>query len=200
MAKSVLGQSGLKLVFRNGCSTEGQVSHWIAAGVRRVIATTQRVNGEVAGNFAARFYKGLATGASIKVAYDEAVGEATAACGGKSRLVCVDDEDEPALKAESGRWPWFLQTAPEAVLFWNGIFLMPPMTHWPCYRCLSTDLFRMLPIPDFDVSLPPMPRCSLGEDARSAGSTNDWSRHLHRRWFCLFTGILITSRRRLKAC
>ena len=121
MAKSVHGQSGLKLVFLNGCSTEGQVSHWIAAGVQCVIATTQRVNGEVARNFAARFYKGLATGASIKVAYDEAVGEATAACGGKSRLVYADDEGDPVLETESDRWPWFLQTAPgaEAVLEWN---------------------------------------------------------------------------------
>ena len=105
MAKTVQGQSGLKLVFLNGCSTESQVSHWIAAGVQCVIATTQRVNGEVARNFAARFYKGLATGASIKVAYDEAVGEATAACGGKSRLVYADDEGDPALEADSGRWP-----------------------------------------------------------------------------------------------
>ena len=121
MAKTVQGQSGLKLVFLNGCSTESQVSHWIAAGVQCVIATTQRVNGEVASNFAARFYKGLATGASIKVAYDEAVGEATAACGGKSRLVYADDEGDPALEADSGRWPWFLQAAPgaEAVLDWN---------------------------------------------------------------------------------
>ena len=121
MAKTVQGQSGLKLVFLNGCSTENQVSHWIAAGVQCVIATTQRVNGEVARNFASRFYKGLATGASIKVAYDEAVGEATAACGGKSRLVYADDEGDPSLEAESGRWPWFLQTAPgaEAVLDWN---------------------------------------------------------------------------------
>jgi hypothetical protein len=121
MAMTVQGQSGLKLVFLNGCSTENQVSHWIAAGVQCVIATTQRVNGLVARNFAARFYKGLATGASIKVAYDEAVGEATAACGGKSRLVYADDEDATSPEVESGRWPWFLQTAPgaEAVLDWN---------------------------------------------------------------------------------
>ena len=121
MAMTVQGQSGLKLVFLNGCSTENQVSHWIAAGVQCVIATTQRVNGEVARNFAARFYKGLATGASIRVAYDEAVGEATSACGGKSRLVYADDEDDVSLEAETGRWPWFLQTAPgaEAVLEWN---------------------------------------------------------------------------------
>lgn len=120
MAKAVQGQSGLKLVFLNGCSTESQVSHWIAAGVQCVIATTQRVNGEVARNFAARFYKGLATGASIKVAYEESVGEATAACGGNSRLVYADDDDS-TLETESGRWPWFLQTAPgaEAVLDWN---------------------------------------------------------------------------------
>lgn len=121
MAMTVQSQSGLKLVFLNGCSTENQVSQWIRAGVHCVIATTQRVNGEVARSFATRFYKGLATGASIRVAYDEAVGEATAASGGKSRLVYADDEDDASPTVESGRWPWFLQAAPgaEAVLEWN---------------------------------------------------------------------------------
>ncbi|MFO1004158.1 MAG: CHAT domain-containing protein, partial [Planctomycetaceae bacterium] len=121
LAMTARGQSGLKLVFLNGCSTENQVSHWIASGVQCVIATTERVNGEVARSFAARFYKGLATGASIKVAYDEAVGEATSACGGKSRLVYADEDDAASTEIESGRWPWFLQTAPgaEAVLEWN---------------------------------------------------------------------------------
>ncbi len=121
LTQIVRGQSGLKLVFLNGCSTERQVELWIAAGVPCVIATTRAVNGEVAKNFAARFYKGLATGASIRTAYDEAAGEATASCRGNTRLLYCDEESAEAGESMHGHWPWFIRTAPGAewVEEWN---------------------------------------------------------------------------------
>lgn len=121
LSQIVRGHSGLKLVFLNGCSTERQVDLWIAAGVPCVIATTQAVNGEVAKNFAARFYKGLATGASIRSAYDEAAGEATASCRGNTRLLYCDEESTEAGESMHGHWPWFIRTAPGAewVEEWN---------------------------------------------------------------------------------
>ena len=93
----------------------------MAAGVPCVIATTQAINGEVAKNFAARFYHGLATGASIRTAYDEAVGEATAACHGKTRLLYADEDSSETVDTQHGHWPWFMRTAPgaEAVEDWN---------------------------------------------------------------------------------
>ncbi len=122
LAAAVRGQSGLKLVFLNGCSTENQVQEWAAAGIPCVIATTRSINGEVAKNFAARFYHGLATGASIRTAYEEAVGEAVANVNGKMRLM-FEEEDEQAqpASATSDRWPWFLKTAPggEEAEEWN---------------------------------------------------------------------------------
>jgi formylglycine-generating enzyme required for sulfatase activity len=121
LSQIVRGHSGLKLVFLNGCSTERQVELWIAAGVPCVIATTQAVNGEVAKNFAARFYKGLATGASIRSAYDEAAGEATASCRGNTRLLYCDEDSVEAGESMHGHWPWFIRTAPGAewVEEWN---------------------------------------------------------------------------------
>ena len=121
LSQVVRGHSGLKLVFLNGCSTEQQVDLWMAAGVPCVIATTQAVNGEVAKNFAARFYKGLATGASIRTAYDEAAGEATASCRGNTRLLYCDEESVEAGESMHGHWPWFIRTAPGAewVEEWN---------------------------------------------------------------------------------
>lgn len=121
LSQVVRGHSGLKLVFLNGCSTERQVELWNAAGVPCVIATTQAVNGEVAKNFAARFYKGLSTGASIRTAYEEAVGEATASCRGNTRLLYADEESVEAGESMHGHWPWFMKTAPGAewVEEWN---------------------------------------------------------------------------------
>ena len=129
MSTAIRSQSGLKLVFLNGCSTEKQVQEWLNAGVPCVIATVKAVHGEVAKNFAARFYAGLASGASIRTAYEEAVGEAQATVRGNVRL-CYDDDDEEASQPAGSsvdvgtyydHWPWFMKTAPgaEAAADWN---------------------------------------------------------------------------------
>ncbi|MCA9043955.1 MAG: CHAT domain-containing protein, partial [Planctomycetaceae bacterium] len=120
LATSVRSQAGMKLVFLNGCSTEAQVEQWMAAGVPCVIATTRAIHGEVAKNFAARFYQGLATGASIQTAYDEAVGEADASLKGPSRLLTPVDE-APISQRAADRWPWFIRYAAgaEDVADWN---------------------------------------------------------------------------------
>ncbi|QLQ06708.1 MAG: CHAT domain-containing protein [Anaerolineae bacterium] len=61
-----------ELVFLNGCSTEGQVLDLLAAGVSAVIATDQAVDDAAATGFAVRFYQGLAGGASIAAAFEQA--------------------------------------------------------------------------------------------------------------------------------
>ena len=72
LARFLAQQRGLQLVFLNGCSTEGQVSDLLDAGVRAVIATDQAVEDAMATAFAARFYRGLAGGATIGAAFEEA--------------------------------------------------------------------------------------------------------------------------------
>ena len=121
LSAAIRGQTGLKLVFLNGCSTERQVEQWIAAGVPCVIATTQAIHGEVAKTFASRFYSGLATGGSIRTAYEEAVGEATAACRGNTRLLYCDEDPVETGATQHGHWPWYMKTAAgaEAAEDWN---------------------------------------------------------------------------------
>jgi formylglycine-generating enzyme required for sulfatase activity len=70
---SFLGQqTGLELVFLNGCSTQPQAQGLLDAGVSVVIATTQTIDDRVATEFAKRFYKGLAGGATVRTAFEEA--------------------------------------------------------------------------------------------------------------------------------
>ena len=66
-------QHGLQLVFLNGCSTQPQVQGLLQANVSAVIATSQSIADDIATNLAIRFYSGVAGGASIGTAYNEAV-------------------------------------------------------------------------------------------------------------------------------
>ena len=66
-------QAGLCAVFLNGFSTRRQVDALLDAGVSIVIATSQAIVDEVATEFADRFYTGLAGGATIRAAFEEAL-------------------------------------------------------------------------------------------------------------------------------
>jgi hypothetical protein len=54
-------QEGLSLVILNGCSTEAQVQHLIAAGVPRVIATSRAIGDDEAAELAIGLYAHLVT-------------------------------------------------------------------------------------------------------------------------------------------
>ncbi len=74
LAAFLAAQSGLRLVFLNGCSTLEQAAGLHAAGVGAVIATSEEVGDDDALRFAAHFYRGLAGGASIGESYAQAHG------------------------------------------------------------------------------------------------------------------------------
>jgi hypothetical protein len=63
-------QSGLKLVFLNGCASKGHVKHLLDAGVPAVIATSVPIGDVKAQEFANAFYLALAEGRSIAAAFD----------------------------------------------------------------------------------------------------------------------------------
>jgi WD40 repeat protein len=65
-------QLGLQFVFLNGCSTAAQVDGLLAANVATVIATSQSIGDTAATRFASLFYRGLAGGAGVQTAFDEA--------------------------------------------------------------------------------------------------------------------------------
>ncbi|MGB0862545.1 MAG: CHAT domain-containing protein [Saprospiraceae bacterium] len=65
-------ESALKLVFLNGCSTQGQVENLMDLGVSAVIATSVAINDAKAVEFAEHFYRSLANKNTIKSAFNYA--------------------------------------------------------------------------------------------------------------------------------
>lgn len=61
----------LQLVFLNGCSTFEQVQLLLDNGVKAVIATSTPIDDQMAVDFADRFYKNLAEGASIGESFEQ---------------------------------------------------------------------------------------------------------------------------------
>ena len=110
LARFLAQQRGLQLVFLNGCSTEGQVSDLLDAGVHAVIATDQAVEDTMATSFAARFYQGLAGGAAIGTAFEQAKAAMQMQGGAVFRHLGAAEEEQP----EDGRLPWRLHTRPGA--------------------------------------------------------------------------------------
>ena len=72
LAPIVAQQKGVRLVFLNGCSTQGQVTSFHKSGIPVVIATTRPVRDTVASEFAQAFYRALNQGKSIKESFDSA--------------------------------------------------------------------------------------------------------------------------------
>lgn len=67
---ALLGQqTGLKLVFLNGCATQGHVNLLLQAGVPAVIATSVPIGDKKAQEFSVAFYMALAEGQSIAEAF-----------------------------------------------------------------------------------------------------------------------------------
>ena len=80
-------QTGLQLAFLNGCSTQGQAQGLLDAGVAVVMATSQTIDDRAATEFAARFYTGLAGGASLGTAFGEAQAALRTQQGGLTRHI-----------------------------------------------------------------------------------------------------------------
>lgn len=129
-------QTGLELVFLNGCSTQGQVEELLAANVPAVIATDQKIKDDVATDFAALFYGGLATGASIRSAFEQAKAGIRFKKGDKNRDLFEEDVSEAS---PASAIPWDLHALPDydpsAWTLWeaagNPLFGLPPLTEQP---------------------------------------------------------------------
>lgn len=63
---------GLKLIFLNGCGTQGIVNKLLESGVPAVIATQSAIEDHKAAKVAEEFYQGIAGGYSIKEAFEQA--------------------------------------------------------------------------------------------------------------------------------
>ncbi|HMF35461.1 MAG TPA: CHAT domain-containing protein, partial [Isosphaeraceae bacterium] len=77
-----LGQRrNLQLVFLNGCSTRAQAAGLLDAGVAAVIATARAIEDAIALEFAAAFYSEVASGQTLRAAYEAARGRVLAGRG-----------------------------------------------------------------------------------------------------------------------
>lgn len=115
LARFLAQQRGLALVFLNGCSTAGQVSDLLDAGVQAVIATDQAVEDSMATAFAARFYQGLAGGAAIGPAFEQARAAMAMQGGAAFRHLGAAEEED------GDRIPWQLhyRAAAQAAATWS---------------------------------------------------------------------------------
>ncbi len=70
LARLLGQQPSLRLVFLNGCATEGHVKHLMAHGVPAVIATSVPIGDRKALEFSVAFYRALAGGRSVHDAFE----------------------------------------------------------------------------------------------------------------------------------
>lgn len=123
----MLGQCpNLKLVFLNGCSTEGQVQELLAQGVPVVLATSAPVNDRKATFFSIRFFEALQLQFSLREAFEMAKGAVQAAFQGieleAHRGVGFSDP-----KAQT--WGLFFSEKTEHLLDWKLPVQAPVQTY-----------------------------------------------------------------------
>lgn len=141
LAAFLAQQRGLQLVFLNGCSTQQQTDGLLDANVSAVISTSRAIDDAVATDFSCHFYRGLAGGATIRTAYNEAEAATQTATGGGIRELYFGATDQPEEQPDADRWPWnlSLREGSESSALWN----LPEAVNDP--------LFKLPPLPQQDL-------------------------------------------------
>jgi WD40 repeat protein len=148
-------QRGLQLVFLNGCSTQPFVEGLLGAGVPCAVSTSQAIDDLQATLLAERFYKGLAAGATIRRAFDEAAADRRAVKGDNPRdffrhQTAAEDRFPWTLEPKRGRESAADTTLPD--LAGNPLFGLPappenpslpdkPFRHLQWFRSEEAELF-----------------------------------------------------------
>lgn len=109
LAAFLAQQQGLRLVFLNGCSTQQQSQGLLDANVSAVISTSRSIDDRVAVDFSCQFYQGLASGATIRTAFNEAEAAIRTSEGDNVRALYFAAGEDPQNQFEAGRWPWNLE-------------------------------------------------------------------------------------------
>lgn len=114
-------QQQLKLVFLNGCATEGQVKILLDSGVPAVIATRVAIEDREAQQFGAQFYQAMAGGSSIREAFRKAKAFIETK---RSDLVIQETKTSrgiilPTAGEREIPWGLYFQAEREAVLDWK---------------------------------------------------------------------------------
>jgi hypothetical protein len=117
-------QKNLKLVFLNGCATQGQVEMLLQSGVKAVIATSVPINDEMAVDFSEQFYAKLASNVTIQEAFNTAKALITTKYGFKRQIDQYRDmfiAKKQTSGSTSAELPWgiYYNEANKAVLNWK---------------------------------------------------------------------------------
>lgn len=113
----MLGQCpNLKLVFLNGCSTDGQVEQLLAAGVPVVLATSAPVNDKKATFFSIRFFEALQQQFTLKEAFEMAKGATQSAY---KNLEIGHHRGNVSFVPEAQTWGLFYSDKTEYLLDWK---------------------------------------------------------------------------------
>ena len=141
LAKFLGQQRGLHLVFLNGCSTQQQTDGLLAANISAVISTASAIDDKVATDFSSRFYQALATGASIRTAFNMAEAAIQTAQRSNTRGLYYGDKDDSKSQPQTDRWPWnlYLRAGAEEADQWN----LP--------EAVDNPLFGLPPLPELDL-------------------------------------------------
>jgi len=123
IAHSLGRQKNLKFVFLNGCSTFPQVRLLLDQGVPAVLATSVKINDTRAKFFAISFYHSIALGKTIKVAFDQAVGDYITKFGNTEPPKVYRDLLS-FKKTEKSSFPWGLYVANDKAF---ETILVPPI-------------------------------------------------------------------------
>src|SRR5271157_1461784 len=132
-----LGQRrNLQLVFLNGCSTRAQAAGLLDAGVAAVIATARAIEDAIALEFAAAFYSELASGATLRAAYEASRGRVLAGRGSAPQAYfrtrdLGGTDHVPVDPADDRGFPWELRLAPGAEL--GGRWSLPEAVGNPLF-------------------------------------------------------------------
>ncbi len=109
-------QSGLQLVFLNGCSTQRQVKALQENGVPLVIATARSIEDGIACEFATYFYQQLGAGKSIAEAYQQyEYGHEIK----NTSLRRLYSSKTPALAIDRFPWELYVKDGADAAKAWN---------------------------------------------------------------------------------
>jgi tetratricopeptide (TPR) repeat protein len=121
LAAFLAQQRGLQLVFLNGCSTVQQTFSLLEANISAVISTSRAIDDKVATDFSFQFYQGLAGGAGLQKAFDEAAATIETTCGDDTRALYLDDPTGHTNTFDADQLPWLLSFRPgmDHVASWN---------------------------------------------------------------------------------
>ncbi|MEL7534372.1 MAG: CHAT domain-containing protein [Bacteroidota bacterium] len=145
-------QQNLKLVFLNGCSTQGQVKALLDHGVKAVIATSVPIEDNKAVAFATQFYKSMADKATIEKAFEESVSRLVAENIVASDSIKIHRNLFPIEAEETNEMPWGLYVKDESALSWKlpavdkSVFSDP----WVGTKIESQDVNKHIVLPIFE--------------------------------------------------